>query len=337
MDWFQQLTGFRELDYRDTRERLAVEGGQLVSLMNDRRFSVGSFELPSLAELRQRVADRRPERGRLRVRNVVGDVRELHGSDEFRKALFQVASQFNCLEMISPHYTPEDGVTRYQNDHTQGPACAIAAGAATIFRNYFLPVDGVPGQTRARQIDTLADAGDELARRIGCARADLWEMRNGYALCSIDGLGKIARLLGSSPREAREELRGYVRFGIQSDTQVTGVDAPPGQTVSQIFCSALPVAYSDVPSHHWDDFALLVLEAAYEATLHAALLNREAGGSERVLLTRLGGGAFGNHASVIDRSMSGALERFRGHALDVVIVSHGRAPASTLELEEAFR
>jgi hypothetical protein len=25
--------------------------------------------------------------------------------------------------------TPEDGVTGYAQDHTQGPACAIAAGA----------------------------------------------------------------------------------------------------------------------------------------------------------------------------------------------------------------
>jgi len=30
------------------------------------------------------------------------------------------------------------GVTRYQHDHTQGPACAIACGAATIYRNYFV-------------------------------------------------------------------------------------------------------------------------------------------------------------------------------------------------------
>ena len=33
--------------------------------------------------------------------------------------------------------TPEDGVTRYKDDPTQGPACAIAASAATMYRNYF--------------------------------------------------------------------------------------------------------------------------------------------------------------------------------------------------------
>ena len=50
---------------------------------------------------------------------------------EYEGALFQVASQFNALEMISPTVTPEEGATRYEHDRTQGPACAMAAGAAT--------------------------------------------------------------------------------------------------------------------------------------------------------------------------------------------------------------
>jgi hypothetical protein len=58
---------------------------------------------------------------------------------------------------------PEDGVTRYQDDHTHGPACAIAAGAATIHRNYFVPVGGARGQTKDRQLDGLADLGSSLS------------------------------------------------------------------------------------------------------------------------------------------------------------------------------
>lgn len=37
-----------------------------------------------------------------------------------------------------------------------------------------------------------------------------------------------------------------------------------------------------------------MLEAAYEARLLAGILNERRGMSNRVLLTRLGGGAFGN-------------------------------------------
>jgi hypothetical protein len=35
-------------------------------------------------------------------------------------AVFQVASQFNCLEMIGPRVRPEDGITMYASDPTQG-------------------------------------------------------------------------------------------------------------------------------------------------------------------------------------------------------------------------
>jgi hypothetical protein len=57
----------------------------------------------------------------------------MHRAPEYGGALFQVASQFDALEMTGANVTPEDGVTRYQHDHTQGPACAIAAGAARSF------------------------------------------------------------------------------------------------------------------------------------------------------------------------------------------------------------
>ncbi|MBY4594626.1 hypothetical protein K3217_03625 [bacterium BD-1] len=103
---------------------------------------------------------------------------------EYEGALFQVASQFNALEMISPTVTPEEGVTRYACDRTQGPACAMAAGAATTYRNYFVPVGDQIGQTALRQLDGLADIGAELSRALGRPVSDLWSMQNGYALAS---------------------------------------------------------------------------------------------------------------------------------------------------------
>ncbi len=115
---------------------------------------------------------------------VTGDVRHMHQSPENAGALFQVASQFNLLEMIRPGVTPEEGVTRYQHDGTQGPACAIAAGAATIYRNYFAPVGGGHGQTKERQFDGLADLGDCLFAALKLPVASLWRMQNGYALCT---------------------------------------------------------------------------------------------------------------------------------------------------------
>jgi hypothetical protein len=100
------------------------------------------------------------------------------------------------LEMTGPEVSPEDGATRYQHDPTQGPACAIAAGAATIYRNYFAPVDCRAGQTAERQFDGLADLGKALGVALNKPIESLWKMQNGYALCSRAGLDAIADHLG---------------------------------------------------------------------------------------------------------------------------------------------
>src|SRR5687768_5099562 len=110
----------------------------LRSRVNQRAYSIGQLKTPSLRELRQEAAGVVDGlRGTLKVSNISGDVRRMHGHPAHRNALFQVASQFNLLEMPGPDVCPEDGVTRYAFDLTQGPACAIAAGAATVYRNYF--------------------------------------------------------------------------------------------------------------------------------------------------------------------------------------------------------
>jgi hypothetical protein len=202
--------------------------------------------------------------------------------------LFQVASQFNLLEMTGPSVTPEDGVTIYQHDRTQGPACAIAAGAATIYRNYFAKVGGAEGQTKDRQLDGLADLGVSLSAALGHPVEALWEMRNGYALCSRAGLDEIAKHIRAARPDQIDLLRGKLRIGLHHNVEVTDcAGAHPLPLVSQAFCSALPVAYSRVAAAHWKEFASLVIEAAYEATMWAAVSNAERGISNVVLLTSL--------------------------------------------------
>ena len=191
-DWFSRLTGFNEGPYSTTRELLEVNGTTLRSKVNDRSFCIGQFEMPSLADLRLRVTQGTGASGPNRVSIVTGDVRKMHQMPEYAGALFQVASQFNALEMVGPSVTPEDGVTRYEHDRTQGPACAIAAGAATIYRNYFVPVGDQIGQSAANQLDGLADVGEELSRVLERPVNDLWSMQNGYALATRAGLEMIA-------------------------------------------------------------------------------------------------------------------------------------------------
>ncbi len=68
----------------------------------------------------------------------------------------------------------------------------------------------------------------------------------------------------------------------------------------------------------------------------AGVLNARRGASNIVLLTRLGGGAFGNDDAWIDAAMTRALALARDYALDVRLVSYGAPPASMVRIEAAF-
>jgi protein-tyrosine phosphatase len=336
MDWFEQLTGFREKGYEDTRAKLEVEGRRLRSKVSGKSYGVGELELVSLQALRERVKSAGGPSGRIKVGIVTGDVRRMHQAPEYTGALFQVASQFNLLEMVSSSVTPEDGVTRYKSDPTQGPACAIAAGAATIYRNYFVPIGGGHGQTRERQLDGLADLGEALAQALNRPVCELWNMRNGYALCSQEGLTAIAAHLQAQGQAELDELRAKLRIGIHWDVEVTDATDDHGPLVSQAFCSALPVSSTTVPRRYWQAFAPLVLEAAYEATMWAGVLNAHRGASKAVLLTQVGGGAFGNDEKWVSAATLRALELVRDYDLDVKLVSYGPPPQAILDIARHF-
>jgi hypothetical protein len=119
---------------------------------------------------------------------------------------------------------------------------------------------------------------------------------------------------------------------VTSTTKSTTTNQP--LCLSQIFCSALPVAYArrGIAKHEWKDFAVLILEAAYEATILAAIINRERTGCNKLYLTMLGGGAFGNTEKWIYDSMRRALEKYRNFGLDVCIVSYGDSNAYVRQL-----
>jgi hypothetical protein len=320
--WIQDLMGFREESPEQVRSLISVDGNTLLSKANGKRYVYGELEILSLRELRQRVDSFCPETKRKStVREVVANVQDLHVNAANTNAMFQVASQFNMLEMISPQMKPEDGLSIYQQDLTQGPACAIAAGAGTIYRNYLVPLmdcngTAIVGQTRTCQIDGLADLGKEL----GNEHNRLWKMKNGYCLAKTTGLEEITRRLNAATSAERFHLQSLLRVGIMWDTQVTLGGAQ--HVVSQVYCSALPVAYSIQSPAQWQAFARLILEAAYEATICAAILNYQKTGNNKVYLTTLGGGAFGNKLEWILCAMRRSIEIYREYGLDIEIVSY---------------
>lgn len=324
--WFKQLVGFQEKSPEQVRENLLVEGNLLTSKVNGQQFQMGTLEIPSLEDLRQRVNVPSFKSSRLKVSEAIGDVQQFHMLSISDGATFQAASQFNLLEMVGPHVTPESGIDGYESDLTQGPACAVACGAGTIFRNYFVPVNGKIGQSHDNQIDCLDEIGSYLQNE----ELKLWEMQNGYAMLNQSGLLHINKVLAQLDHKAIQAVKGKLKVGIQKDTEVTFRDS--GNVVTQVYCAALPVAYTHLESIYWERFARLVLEATYEATFLAALENYQKTGNNLLYLTLIGGGAFGNPTYWIIQSLKKVINQYRNLPLEVRIVSYGRSNAALREI-----
>ncbi|MDG4949655.1 hypothetical protein NLM59_01850 [Weeksellaceae bacterium KMM 9724] len=149
-------------------------------------------------------------------------------------------------------------------------------------------------------------------------------MKNGYTLIDPKGLKSINEKLASLSQLEREDLKDKLKTGIQWNTDVTLPDAQ--HQVSQIYCSALPVAYNhNIETSHWEAFSRIILEATYESTILAAILNMEKNKSNKVYLTLVGGGAFGNEEQWILESLQKVIRKYKNLPLNVKIVSYGRS------------
>jgi len=330
MNWFKDLVGFEEEEYLRTQAQLGVCNGFLTVKGQNTPYRVGQFELLTLSELRQQSSSIEKGQGTSSIAIVVGDVKELHALPKNRHAIFQVASQFNCLEMVSSNISPEDGVTRYQSDRTQGPACAISAGAATLYRNYLVRHGQFVGQTKNNQIDTSWNLRQQLASDLGWEVDALWTMKNGYAFFTLASLKRLAQHLETALPEQIDIYRGLLQIGIHEDVSITLPMTKNDGLVTQIFCSALPISYNNLMQGPWSPIASLVLESAYESTLLAATIQKKRTGVDRVLLTLLGGGAFGNDPRWIYEAIKRAFNIVKDAGLNIEIVSYGQ-PDSMLK------
>ena len=324
--WFRDLFGFDESStWGDNVNHFQMDGDTLVCRTAPQfpRQFVGRFECPSVAELRSKLAAAQgaaaPSAG-LSFAHLAAPagVGPLHYEPSNAGAVFQAASQFNCLEMTGPNVSPTAGVGIYINDRTQGPACALACPAATVYRNYLVQHEGNTGQHPV-QIDNLKEVGVVVGNNGG----RYWVMQNGYAMPVGRGsLAELAARLRTEPNLV-EQAEAALRVGVHWETSV----APPLEhRVCQVYASALPCAYArGPPESDWEPFARLVLRAAYEATLAVgAVRSLESGGARvKCYLTALGGGVFGNRYEWIRDAILDALDRYQGWPLDVVLVHFG--------------
>ena len=155
-------------------------------------------------------------------------------------------------------------------------------------------------------------------------------MKNGYAMPSAEQLKAINHTLAQLSEAETTQLMGSIKIGVQYDTEVTLQYA--GHLVTQAYCSAMPVAYTDHTAELWQPLARLILQAAYQATLAAAVINAAKTRNNQVYLTLLGGGAFGNTMEWLIKAITKALDMYKNSGLQLSIVSYGRSKPEVVKL-----
>jgi hypothetical protein len=266
--------------------------------------AAGRFAARSLRDLR---ATGNPGNLRLWVLNgthPVTDIGALQASAP-PGSLFQVASQFNCLESPGAYLVR---VADYFYDPTQGPRASISAYPGTLLRHY-----RAPSPTGGSFVQTQAGPQVNLLHAVEAP------VRSGY-LTSQD----LAR-----PEEFAERLERdfeLLEVGVHEGVQVVlGAHwdgaVRPGTRISQVFTSTLAAGgYGRMDPVHLR-ICRQLLRAAYLGTLLAAV----ATGQRRVVLTLIGGGVFGNPLSLIWESIVWALEQVEPHLRgDLTVIVNGR-------------
>jgi hypothetical protein len=296
-----------------------------------RSYQGGRFEVLRLCELRSRALAARVRAGRPSARrrlwvfdgaSPATDIGALQATAA-PGSLFQVASQFNCLEAPGSFVVP---VADYLHDPTQGPRASISAFPATLVRHYAAPApDGsrFVQTTDGRQLDLLADVCDP-----GVAA-----MRSGYLRGSdIAQPAAFARIL--------EDRFEAIAVGVHDAAEVvlgvdwTGsVDGAPHRTIAQVLTST--IAGGMYGSLAEDAAGQTIYRQLQRAAYLGTLLAAAALGKRRVALTLIGGGVFANPIRVIWDAILWAADQVVAFLhTDLSIVVNGRNLSAELPAAE---
>lgn len=220
-------------------------------------------------------------------------------------SLFQVASQFNCLESPGAYLVR---VADYFYDPTQGPRASISAYPGTLLRHYRAP-DGSGGHF------VQAQAGPQL---------NLLHAVEAPVHCGYLTARDLARPAQFAERLEREF--DLLEVGVHEAVQVVlggQWDGPvrPGTRITQVFTSTLAAGgYGRLDPEHLA-ICRHLLRAAYLGTLLAAAALRQ----RRAVLTLIGGGVFGNPLPLIWESIVWALEQVEPYLQrDLTVIVNGR-------------
>lgn len=295
------------------------------------QWDAGFFETASILELRKRAEVRRAAGGNGKVRlffldgvspfTDIGSLQATCGGE----TLFQVASQFNCLESVGDFVAP---VASYFRDPTQGPRASISAFPATMLRHYQAPGDGgerFVQTTQGRQINLLADACDPHI------------VKSGYLTgANIGDPEGFVNQLDVNFNKICAGVHGNIQV-VYGHNWDGSVDAEYTKPIAQVFTSTLAgggYGGEKLPLPLFRGICQQLLRAAYLSTLLAAISLEK----RRVVLTLIGGGVFGNcFEDIWDAIVWAVREADSLLAFDLDIIVNGYDVRSHVDIDRVVK
>lgn len=270
-NWFECIVGFPENEWNFTLDNISKKIAK----------DMGDFEQHRLDDLEKEFSDQNKEildeNKKLKVRIRTSYVREdlfdtsslqINGKE---KALYQVASNFNCMEIPNKHSNVFSGkyLTNLMSDSTQGPSASGGAGYGAILRVV---------SHHENPINLLSDT-------------DL-KPENGKLLCV---------------KSKNDFKYSDIKIGLHSNVRATFNRSdkfeykPDGPIIDQVYTSTC-ICSNTQPNK----MSEILLKASYDGTYLCAIKNQ----NSQLILTAIGGGVFRNSLDQIGEAISNAHKKY---------------------------
>jgi len=307
------LIGIHENDLIELEDRnkfITHKNGKIYILNqnNDKKFSVGHFETPTIGELKKMVGSMIPLSASVSISKSLRkecslcsfeietgvDVGYLQSQLKTKdKAMVQVASNFNCLENSGRHFPANQGslVDVSSLDATQGPGAVFGPLSAYLYRAHFV-FPGFKGQNPERQINLL----DNVKKYTGIPINGKFTLNGGEKQIAENDIDKIVDKI-----EVGLHQDVPVIFGRNGRTNVYEL-GPKYQKIDQCFTASINTFDygKQTTDEHLNIITRTLLRAAYQSTYLSAISR----GSRILYLTLVGGGSFSNpHQLIIEELM----------------------------------
>ena len=299
-NWFEHYFGFKE-SLENVMSFIKVEElitkNNIISMKNNKIYNAGLFNLRSPSDF---INLPKFGKGKLFVVHGNGSSQNIsnvlfqQNDNDFDGATFLCASNFNCLEFPNINCSAGTlGISGYSNDFTQGPILSSACPGAICYRNYFVKHYDNNNKIYFGQVK----------KEIELLKKTPIKVCHGKALIKNDE--ELKNLNFDWENEDNYMIGVHENCGVYTNCDQNGLlkESEPNKIVHQVFASTFafdsyvkrtPLTYK---------IASCILKSEYKSTILAALdhsiryPNRK--GSNKCVLTLLGGGAFLNPSDII--------------------------------------